>query len=425
MEINGAFDLLQDLIPIEQLADSTENLSELTDSDFQQLFMQETIKEAEFFAEFDKALPVAGKELPLDVEPSLQLQSSELPVISIEVQQEPEKQLEAEVPETEDPVFIMTNLLMQLPSMSTKIDFQSYSTEPLAGSHLLVEQDVMQYQPLPKLADNIQGVTFMAENDQPEITSPVQQAFALLEPSIDASVIVGNHVQSDFYKQNTLSLADNLLNDEESQRMFFESSEHATQLRDDSMVIEPSEKHSLLLKPYESEVNEQNLQEQEMQNMQHSGTKEVVKETLVIPHENPQTEAFANIFEEKLTDKITLLVNRNENVAQIQITPPELGQIDITIEQSDDKTHIKFVTHVEQTKQLIENTVDKLKMYLAQNGIELGQVDVSAGNQNQRQYAQTLPNASNGYHDASQKEVDINTSRVVASHNSQLLDLYI
>lgn len=421
MEINSAFDLLQDLAPIEQLADSTENLSDLKDSDFQALLAQVTQKEAAFFAELDQALPDTGKLLPLDVESSSQLVSDELTLFATEFASE--EPLEAAAPETDDPIFIMTNLLLQSPSLPVNKLWQPSALDLApAQNNALTEQSTLLNPVLLTSSEGNQPVALTVDEALPAMSQEALPVTLATSSIAKLDMPVSKEEQ----KHNTLSLADNLIAEEQPQIAMDDIVQQAAQLRQDNTFTQSNEKFHVLLEPnQESEVESANFQEQTMLTQASYSPKETVQETLVVAHHHPQSEEFSAIFEEKLTDKITLLVNRQENAAQIQIDPPELGKIDISIEQSDDKTHIKFFAQVEQTKQLIENTLDKLKLHFAQNGLELGQVDVSAGNQHSRQYAQMQQSVTGSRLDAPQNEGEVKMQHLTVSDDSQLLDLYI
>jgi len=127
-------------------------------------------------------------------------------------------------------------------------------------------------------------------------------------------------------------------------------------------------------------------------------------------------------FQQDLNQKLQLMLNANENSAKFELSPADLGKIEIKIVQDADKTHITFITSQMETQELIESSLERLKSQVEMHGLNLGNVTVSHGNaQHQQQLPRQNPFNSNnllGQAD-SQGSSQINTTMPTG-----MLDLY-
>ncbi len=125
-------------------------------------------------------------------------------------------------------------------------------------------------------------------------------------------------------------------------------------------------------------------------------------------------------FNDEMSNQIQLMMNTNENSARIHINPPDLGEIEIKIHQHEDKTHISFVTNVEQTKEMINLNLDQLKINLEQSGLFMGDVWVGTQTEGETQKHQA---AKNEYQDSnSVKPLSFEMTKRTSSVRT--LDLY-
>lgn len=127
-------------------------------------------------------------------------------------------------------------------------------------------------------------------------------------------------------------------------------------------------------------------------------------------------------FEQDLSQKVKMMINTNEHSATVEISPKELGNIEIKIVQEADKMHISFMASQFDTQQLIEASLDKLKHQVQMHGLDLGNVSVSYQNgSSQQNFAK-----NKGYQSASQgislttPTTILNTTRSPTS----MLDIY-
>lgn len=100
-------------------------------------------------------------------------------------------------------------------------------------------------------------------------------------------------------------------------------------------------------------------------------------QTSVAPH--IQTPAWSQHFGEK----IVWLARNDQTSAQINLNPPQLGPVQITLNLSGDQASLAFASPHAEVRQAIESAMPQLKEMLASAGINLGQSSVGANlNQN-------------------------------------------
>lgn len=76
--------------------------------------------------------------------------------------------------------------------------------------------------------------------------------------------------------------------------------------------------------------------------------------------------------------KIVLLANRQEGRAELILTPPQLGKVEVTISVSGDQTSAAFVSASPAAREALEQALPRLREMLAEAGISLGQASVNA-----------------------------------------------
>ena len=81
----------------------------------------------------------------------------------------------------------------------------------------------------------------------------------------------------------------------------------------------------------------------------------------------------------EFAQRISMLVNNGQQqVAEMRLNPARLGSIGVRIQIEDDKANISFLTSHQSVKEAIEVSLPRLKDQLEQQGLDLGDVDVSA-----------------------------------------------
>ncbi len=97
---------------------------------------------------------------------------------------------------------------------------------------------------------------------------------------------------------------------------------------------------------------------------------------------------------EEIGNRVTWMVGRAESKAELVLTPPNLGRIEISINLNGDQTTAQFVASTQAARDALEQALPRLREMLQQSGIALGQANVSTSNE-QRQAAENQGGSRN------------------------------
>lgn len=84
---------------------------------------------------------------------------------------------------------------------------------------------------------------------------------------------------------------------------------------------------------------------------------------------------------EEVGSRVSWMVGHDESHAQLTLTPPQLGKIEVSITVNGDQTSAQFVAATPAARELIEQSLPRLREVLEQSGINLGQTDVGTSSQ--------------------------------------------
>lgn len=119
-------------------------------------------------------------------------------------------------------------------------------------------------------------------------------------------------------------------------------------------------------------------------------------------------------------EKVLMMAAKNLQAAEIQLDPPELGQLQVRIVMNQDQASVTFVSPQQSVREALDESVQRLRDMFNAEGVELTDVDVS--DQSQSGLAQgehSDSSAESGADDKSSDEV------VVQSLDMSLVDHYV
>lgn len=90
------------------------------------------------------------------------------------------------------------------------------------------------------------------------------------------------------------------------------------------------------------------------------------------------TPLHAEAWPQHFGEKIVWLAKNDQQTAQINITPPQLGPVQITLNLSGDQATVAFASPHAEVRQAIESSMPQLKEMLSAAGISLGDTNVGA-----------------------------------------------
>lgn len=86
---------------------------------------------------------------------------------------------------------------------------------------------------------------------------------------------------------------------------------------------------------------------------------------------------------EEVGQRVLWTAKQDSGHAELTLTPPQLGRIEVSINLNGDQANANFVAANPIAREALQDAMPKLREMLAQSGIELGQADVSAGQSGQ------------------------------------------
>ena len=91
-----------------------------------------------------------------------------------------------------------------------------------------------------------------------------------------------------------------------------------------------------------------------------------------------QTPLHASNWNQDFANKVVWLAKGEQQQAQININPPQLGPIQITLHLNGDQASAVFASPHAEVRQAIESSLPQLREMLSASGVNLGQTDVGA-----------------------------------------------
>ena len=89
-------------------------------------------------------------------------------------------------------------------------------------------------------------------------------------------------------------------------------------------------------------------------------------------------------FTDEVGEQVRVFVNNGLQEARLQLTPAELGRVQITINTEGDNARVVFVAETAVARDLLDQSMPRLREMLQQSGIQLAQGDVSDQTESQR-----------------------------------------
>ncbi|KPV97577.1 Flagellar hook-length control protein [Pseudoalteromonas sp. P1-9] len=164
-----------------------------------------------------------------------------------------------------------------------------------------------------------------------------------------------------------------------------------------------------------SEINQQHLAMQTAQVIQNTKKTTIsADQALQQPVNIAKSDAAKALF-----NKANMLLNLNLKEAEIRLDPPELGSMQIRIRSDAEQAQINFVVQSQQAKDVLEQSMGRLKEMLAEQGINLGESSVSEQGQGEQQMA-----GQSGHSSSSEHEPVSNVSEQIVSKQQDGIDFY-
>ncbi|MCV5646671.1 flagellar hook-length control protein FliK, partial [Escherichia coli] len=88
---------------------------------------------------------------------------------------------------------------------------------------------------------------------------------------------------------------------------------------------------------------------------------------------------------EQVAEKVQLMMSKNLKNLDIRLEPPELGRMQIRMTMNNDLANVHFTVTNPQARDIIEQTLPRLREMLAQQGMQLADSSVQQQSSGQQQ----------------------------------------
>lgn len=102
-------------------------------------------------------------------------------------------------------------------------------------------------------------------------------------------------------------------------------------------------------------------------------------------------------FANAVKDKVMVMINQKIQQVEIQLDPPEMGNIHVKVNLQNEQAAVQFVVQNQQAKDALEQNMNKLREMLAQSGVDVGDANIEqrqASEQNEQGFNQTTNNGT-------------------------------
>lgn len=129
----------------------------------------------------------------------------------------------------------------------------------------------------------------------------------------------------------------------------------------------------------------------------------------------------------QLRERVQIMVRQNIQVAEVRLDPAELGQMQIRVNLQQEQASVQFIVQQQQTKELVEQQMPRLRELLQQQGIQLGEGQVQQQQQQQRddRTAAEQHTAGRGHQGDDHLEGEsVGTTTIEVNTSDRLVDYY-
>lgn len=102
-------------------------------------------------------------------------------------------------------------------------------------------------------------------------------------------------------------------------------------------------------------------------------------------------------FADAVKDKVMVMINQKIQQVEIQLDPPEMGNIHVRVNLQNEQAAVQFVVQNQQAKEALEQNMGKLRDMLAENGVDVGDANIEqrqASEQNSEGFDQEKNNGT-------------------------------
>ena len=132
-------------------------------------------------------------------------------------------------------------------------------------------------------------------------------------------------------------------------------------------------------------------------------------------------------FADAVKDKVMVMINQKIQQVDIQLDPPEMGNIHVRVNLQNEQAAVQFVVQNQQAKEALEQNMGKLRDMLAESGVDVGDANIEqrqAKEQNGNDFEQHDNNGQNGESTEDNVSANDNSMHNVVKASSTGVDYY-
>ncbi|TWX64951.1 flagellar hook-length control protein FliK [Colwellia sp. C1TZA3] len=121
-------------------------------------------------------------------------------------------------------------------------------------------------------------------------------------------------------------------------------------------------------------------------------------------------------FADAVKDKVMVMINQKIQQVEIQLDPPEMGNIHVRVNLQNEQAAVQFVVQNQQAREALEQNMGKLRDMLAESGVDVGEANIEqreakeqSGNgfDNQASNGQSTESAEDNFSENDQAMVNV------------------
>lgn len=123
-------------------------------------------------------------------------------------------------------------------------------------------------------------------------------------------------------------------------------------------------------------------------------------------------------FADALSQQVVWMVDKDAQIAELRINPPELGPVEVRLTVNGDQASAQFVAAHQEVREALETSIARLRESFAEAGIQLGQASVS--DQSFREQAEAQADARSATRGSYGSSIAANEPSTVAGASVQI-----
>ncbi len=127
---------------------------------------------------------------------------------------------------------------------------------------------------------------------------------------------------------------------------------------------------------------------------------------------------------QQVGDRINWMISQGLRQAEIRLNPPELGMLEVRVQMQGDQASIQFNTAHTEVKDVLDNALPRLREMLAENGLELTDVNVSQHGQQQTKQGEESESKQVSGEPSSEVENTTDTQEIQSISGNGVIDFY-